>query len=179
MRDGCFPERCDRPVSSVHIRLIFIPKYIFSLTLLLPVPGLHTALALHLCSPKLSPHPQCLPSPGISRGDPAGSQSAVLELFLPTDTCQGTCLEHQLRMKVWPPRAVPGSGRWDGKGWRRAALVRVPRNCSGAEGKSRQVAKMLQGGRGNCSGCCQRPALRGSYLQARFWALKGLVFTDL
>lgn len=48
---------------------------------------------------------------------------------------------------LWSPCAVPGSAGWGEEGWLWALLVPVPKNCSEAEGRSRQVAKTHQGRR--------------------------------
>lgn len=88
-QDWYFPKRCVRSASSVHTRLIFIPKCVFLSTLQLPVPELSAALVLPLCSPLYAPaSPTCS---GISPGDATGCQNSLLELSLPGHLLKHRC----------------------------------------------------------------------------------------
>lgn len=51
----------------------------------------------------------------------------------------------RVEASLWLPCAVPGSGGWGEEGWLWAVLVAMPKNCSEAERKGRQVAKTRQG----------------------------------
>lgn len=151
--DWCFSEKRIRSGSSVHIRLIFTPKYIFD-----PMVLLLLMLPLFSCPPLNSSLSPCNSS--LSWSFLRGPQrllkfcpwALIAHRHLP-----GHLLEHQ----VWPPCEVPGCGGWGGRGWLWAVMVLAPQKCSEVEVKSRQVAKTWQGGRGIHSGCCQLPSTEG------------------